>query len=616
MATYEEIYGKRVKEFDSDPTLDSSYEGQVWYDKSSGTLRSVVAISAWASSSPLPIATSQSGGAGVNTASLVFGGTSPANNAEDATYEYNGSGYTNSGDLNTSRTGISGAGTQTAALGAGGYLFPGGSNHTETYNGTSWTAATAMPSANSYCSCGTQTAAIYVVSGTTLEYSSPSWTAGGGLNTPRSEASMAGTQTANIFFGGGPQTSASSASEEYDGTSFTNSATMNTARGIQIGGSGVQTSALAYGGAGPTEPGISTATESWNGTSWSTEGSLGTKASQVQKGGPTSADSTSGIAAGGFTPSRSSKTEEYAVSINTITAAAWASATNMPEANYGAGSFGTQTAFVYFGGAPYPPKTNATREYNGSSWSTTGNYIGSYMYLAGCGVETAGLGAGGHPPTQTSSAEYDGSSWTSGNSMSQQRQNTGNTMCGTQPAALVVGGDRIPTTPRSLDACEEYDGTNWSTGGTYPTVIQNTAAAGTQTAGWAAGGIIDSSPGTANTFSSSTNEYNGSSWTAGGALPGQLYRAGAAGPDTAGLIFSGATPSSPESTATFGYDGSSWSTRPNMATARQSVGAGGVSSPSTAAIGAGGYITPGTTASTEEFTGETSAITASTLTSS
>ena len=39
MATYEEIYGKRVKDFDSDPTLDSSYEGQVWYDKSSGTLR-------------------------------------------------------------------------------------------------------------------------------------------------------------------------------------------------------------------------------------------------------------------------------------------------------------------------------------------------------------------------------------------------------------------------------------------------------------------------------------------------------------------------------------------------------------------------------------------------
>ena len=44
MATYEEIYGKRVKEFDSDPTLESSYEGQVWYDKSTGVLKSVVAF--------------------------------------------------------------------------------------------------------------------------------------------------------------------------------------------------------------------------------------------------------------------------------------------------------------------------------------------------------------------------------------------------------------------------------------------------------------------------------------------------------------------------------------------------------------------------------------------
>ncbi len=41
MATYEEIYGKRVKEFDSDPTLDSSYEGQVWYNSATGTLKSV-----------------------------------------------------------------------------------------------------------------------------------------------------------------------------------------------------------------------------------------------------------------------------------------------------------------------------------------------------------------------------------------------------------------------------------------------------------------------------------------------------------------------------------------------------------------------------------------------
>ena len=49
MATYEEIYGKRVKEFDSDPTLDSSYEGQVWYNTGDGVLKSVVSFSAFIS---------------------------------------------------------------------------------------------------------------------------------------------------------------------------------------------------------------------------------------------------------------------------------------------------------------------------------------------------------------------------------------------------------------------------------------------------------------------------------------------------------------------------------------------------------------------------------------
>jgi hypothetical protein len=43
MATYEEIHGKRVETFSSDPTLDSTYEGQVWFNSTSGTLKTVVA---------------------------------------------------------------------------------------------------------------------------------------------------------------------------------------------------------------------------------------------------------------------------------------------------------------------------------------------------------------------------------------------------------------------------------------------------------------------------------------------------------------------------------------------------------------------------------------------
>ena len=280
---------------------------------------------------------------------------------------------------------------------------------------------------------------------------------------------------------------------------------------------------------------------------------------------------------------------------------AWSAGANMPEGNYGAGSCGAQTAFLYFGGAPYPGKTNATREYDGSNWTTTGNFTSTRSYLGGCGTQTAALGAGGYGPNTTASAEYDGSTWTAGNSMSQQRMNTGSTFVGIQTAALLTGGDQYSSTPRSLSVCEEYDGTNYSSGGAYPVVIQNTAQGGTQTAGWAAGGLSDPAPGTPNTVQSITNEYNGTAWTAGGALPTATFRAGGAGTQTAGLFFAGTTNGSTNLVTSFKYDGSSWTATPSMATARQSIGAGGVSSPSTAAIGAGGYVSPGVTAATEEF---------------
>ena len=83
MATYEEIYGKRVKEFDSDPTLESSYEGQVWYDKSSGVLKSVVNFSAYSSTSPLNTGRRATGGTGTQTAALVCSGqiSAPTNSS-------------------------------------------------------------------------------------------------------------------------------------------------------------------------------------------------------------------------------------------------------------------------------------------------------------------------------------------------------------------------------------------------------------------------------------------------------------------------------------------------------------------------------------------------------
>jgi hypothetical protein len=63
-----------------------------------------------------------------------------------ATEEYNGSTWTASpGSLNTARVALAGAGTQTAALGFGGYTLPQdpATGATEEYDGTTWTTSPA-----------------------------------------------------------------------------------------------------------------------------------------------------------------------------------------------------------------------------------------------------------------------------------------------------------------------------------------------------------------------------------------------------------------------------------------------------------------------------------------
>ena len=313
MTTFKEIRGTAIESVSSDPT--NPEVGQIWYNNTIGVLKGYRSLGGvWATGGNLPVTNFQSGGAGPQTANVIFGGTAPpgAPQKTAATFEYDGSTWSPSGNMNTSRTAVAGAGTQTTALGAGGYLFPGSSSAAETYDGSTWTSITSMPSGNSYASAGTQTSALYASAGTTSEYSAPAWTAGGALNTPRQEGSMAGTQTAALFFGGGPQTAASALTEEYDGSAWTAGGTMNTARGIQINGTGAsQTAAVAFGGSGPTEPQRTTATELYDGTSWTNTGSLSTARGNSSKGG-SQGTSSSALCVGGYTATAvSNAVEEF-----------------------------------------------------------------------------------------------------------------------------------------------------------------------------------------------------------------------------------------------------------------------------------------------------------------
>ena len=78
MAEYESIHGTRVRYLSSDPTLDSSTEGQVWYNSTTGTNKVLSQIKAFSSTANYPETTFGTvGGAGTQTAGLVFGGRNP-----------------------------------------------------------------------------------------------------------------------------------------------------------------------------------------------------------------------------------------------------------------------------------------------------------------------------------------------------------------------------------------------------------------------------------------------------------------------------------------------------------------------------------------------------------
>ena len=625
MATYEEIYGKRVEVLSSDPTLNSSYEGQVWYNSATGTLKSVVAFDSWFSGSPLSETRRLAGGFGTTSAAITFGGF-PGN--KTSTEEYNGSGWSGGGALNNGNARFAGSvGTLTAGLRAGGLGSPTVYvDNVEEYNGTSWTSVNALPAAKgagSIGGIGTQTAAIIAVGGTgipttadaaSLKYDGTNWTAGGSMNTARTYTAGFGTQTAGLY-AGGYVTAAVANVETYDGTSWSETTDTSTGRySLVSSNNSPQTSGIVAGG--DAIPGRTAATESWDGSSWTTRSNMGSARSTATGAGTSSS---SLISVGGITPSTSpgpagsSTMEEFSSSINTITAGAWASGGSLNTGRVLGGSAITSgTSGIVFGGtAPY---TGNTESYNGSSWSEVGGDMNTARsYLSGFGTSTAAVAAGGYLSTPGSPnvpksevEEWNGSAWSEETNLPASRKSAGN--CGTLTAGLIFGGSSAqPYTSNIVSTTFEYDGSSWTAGGALPEGKGQAASGGTQTAAFYAGGVL--APGGR---SSKTAFYNGSSWSEGAnvvTISPSSGGLGATGTTSAGLGTSG-------DNKTNIYDGTSWATSPNYSTARNR-GMGGATASD--ALLVGGYsapLSPAYRADTEEFTGETETVTAKTLTTS
>ena len=126
MSTYRKIHGRSIQAVTTDPS-ESVAEGQVWYNTTSDTFKSVVAIEAISSASPLVYTNFGGGTFGTQTAAVIAAGYSPPTNppAHGTPYnhsqEYNGNNWSIGGDMNTARTYTFGFGLETAGVVAAGY---------------------------------------------------------------------------------------------------------------------------------------------------------------------------------------------------------------------------------------------------------------------------------------------------------------------------------------------------------------------------------------------------------------------------------------------------------------------------------------------------------------
>jgi len=572
MAEYKGIKGFKVQYLDQDP---------------------VPAVAGWTSGGNLGTARTGLAAAGIQTEALAFGGYISGPSASTLTEEYNGSTWTAGGALSTGRNALAGAGTQTAGLAIGG--SPGASPYlsttTEEYDGSSWTAGGSLPAAvRDLAGAGTQTAGLgfggYAPSITTAtnEYDGSTWTAGGAMNTARAVLAGCGTQTAGLAFGG-LLPGVTAATEEYDGSTWTSNPTgLNTAR-RSLAGAGIQTSALAFGGYTTVDTG---ATEEYDGASWTTSpASLATARRSLGGCGTT----VQALAFGGASP-YTNATEEYnnygepntfqnvgQVWYNGTTKAlkftnqslvgTIATGGNMGSGRANHSAFGTATAGVAAGGflsgssPPVGNVKNATEEYDGTSWTSSGN-MGTAQYRGfGGGTQTAGFVASGRVYTPAVAAkpateEYDGSTWTTGGSLSTARY-FGAQGSGPQTAGIATAGQSDPST--NFNATEEYNGTSWSGGGTLPFSGAATPGNGPQTSAIQAGGFTAVSPGT---MTNSSNTYDGTSWTAVANINTARGQGGTLGDSSTATLIGGGPPSvSPISNSIENFDGTTWSANPN-----------------------------------------------------
>ena len=235
--------------------------------------------STWTEKADLNTARRAGGGFGTTTAALFSGGVTNTTHtiSTDAVEEWNGSSWTETTSMGTPRySGFNAGATETAGIIASGISRPGappGSPigyrlQTETWNGSAWTeTGDVLVGRYDGGGVGTTTSMLAVggsgfppapgAHASVESFNGTSWTEGNNLNTARPKATGAGDNTSALMAGGGGL----AVTESWNGTSWSEVADLATARSANDSGAGTTTATIIASG---TPPGQLTATEEFN----------------------------------------------------------------------------------------------------------------------------------------------------------------------------------------------------------------------------------------------------------------------------------------------------------------------------------------------------------------
>ena len=313
MTTYKEIRGTHIVSVTSDPP--SPVNGQMWYNSTDKVVKGFTSNPAgtWATITALNTARGLGSLAGTATSAWFAGGEinpphpSPGSNWSTKNELWNGTSWTESGDL--SRPGFyggmqsRGVPNNTTGLVFGGHQGTDPASQyaqTEEWNGSSWTEVGDLntgrrhgggigTSAEACLSCGGAYGNPFTAQDLNESWNGSSWTEVNDLNTARYGRASFGSSTSGLYAGGDPAIRV----ETWNGTSWTE--TTDYTNTGKDGGSGVvNTTGLIFGGH-PTGY-----TMVWNGSTWTETGDFNVARGSASGAG---AGAGSAIAAGGYNPS-------------------------------------------------------------------------------------------------------------------------------------------------------------------------------------------------------------------------------------------------------------------------------------------------------------------------